>query len=118
VGGWRNGICDFHHFHSNAHEVLGVGRGEARLAFGGPQGRILQVRAADVVVIPAGVAHCNKGGAGGLLIIGAYPGGTGYDLRRGDPADYADALRRIAAAPRPASDPVGGADGALLRLWA
>ena len=51
---WRDGVHPFHHFHSTAHEVLGVARGEASVLFGGPNGKVLTVRAGDVVVVPAG----------------------------------------------------------------
>ena len=114
---WRDGIFGFHHFHSTAHEVLGIAAGAVRVAFGGPSGRELMVQAGDVVVIPAGVAHCNKGQSEDLLVVGAYPGGADYDIRRGAPAEHAAVLRAIAAVPMPGSDPVLGRDGGLRRLW-
>jgi uncharacterized protein YjlB len=57
-GSWVNGIYDFHHYHSTAHEVLGIAKGEADVQFGGRHGLVLKVAAGDVVVIPAGVGHC------------------------------------------------------------
>src|SRR5262245_18872215 len=61
AGGWRNGIYAYHHFHSTAHEVLGIAAGTAKVRFGGEAGAVVEVRAGDVVVIPAGVSHCNEG---------------------------------------------------------
>jgi uncharacterized protein YjlB len=115
---WRNGVYAFHHFHSTAHEVLGVARGEVSVLFGGPGGQVLTVRAGDVVVVPAGVAHFNHGQSDDLLIVGAYPDtGPGPDLRRGRPQEHNAAAKAVAAVPLPAADPVAGADGPLARLW-
>ena len=33
--GWRNGIHSFRHFHTSAHEALGIARGRATVEFGG-----------------------------------------------------------------------------------
>ncbi|WP_428490833.1 cupin domain-containing protein [Rhodopila sp.] len=116
---WRDGVHPFHHFHSTAHEVLGVARGDATVLFGGPNGTALTLRAGDVVVVPAGVAHCNQRQSDDLLIVGAYPdNGPGPDLRRGKPGEHAAASVAIAAVPRPAADPVAGADGPLAGFWA
>jgi len=115
--GWRNGIFGYYHFHSTAHEVLGIAAGAVQVAFGGPSGQEVTVRAGDVVVVPAGVAHRNMGQSADLLVIGAYPGGSDYDIRRGDPAEHAAAVRAIAAVPLPKSNPVLGRDGCLRRRW-
>jgi uncharacterized protein YjlB len=115
-GCWRNGIFPFHHFHGTAHEVLGIAAGEVRVAFGGPAGEMVTVRAGDVVVIPAGVGHCNRGQSPGLLVIGAYPGGAEPDLKIGEPGEYAQVCRAVACVPLPARDPVQG-QGGLLQLW-
>jgi uncharacterized protein YjlB len=116
---WRDGVHPFHHFHSTAHEALGVARGEAAVLFGGPGGQVLTVRAGDVVVVPAGVAHCNQGQSSDLLIVGAYPdNGPGPDLRRGKPAEHDAAERAVEVVPLPRADPVTGVAGALPKLWA
>lgn len=57
---WRKGIYPYHHYHSTAHEVLGISCGEAAVRLGGDdRGQTFEVRAGDVIVIPAGVAHKN-----------------------------------------------------------
>jgi uncharacterized protein YjlB len=115
---WRNGVHPFHHFHTTAHEVLGVARGQVSVLFGGPGGKVLTIQAGDVVVVPAGVAHCNQGQSSDLLIVGAYPiNAPDPDLRRGKPAEHDTAAQTVAAVPLPAADPVAGVDGPLFRLW-
>ena len=115
---WRAPVFPYHHFHSDAHEVLGVAAGEARVQFGGPRGETLTVRAGDVVVVPAGVGHCRQSPADGVVIVGAYPANTpSRDLRLADPAEHPEVTRNIAAVPLPPCDPVTGSDGPLRRLW-
>jgi uncharacterized protein YjlB len=116
-GAWRNGIYSFHHFHSTAHEVLAIVAGRASVTLGGPQGETVAVSRGDALVLPAGTGHCNAGSSADLLVVGAYPRGMAWDLRRGDPAEYEEAQANIAAVPLPDTDPVSGADGALPRLW-
>ncbi len=115
---WRDGVHPFHHFHSNTHEALGVARGEATVLFGGPGGQVLSVRAGDVVVVPAGVGHCNQAQSPDLLIVGAYPDNAPRpDMHRGASGDHHRLAANLARVPAPDADPVGGADGPLRRLW-
>src|SRR3954454_6037782 len=109
-GTWVDGVFDFHHFHSNAHEALAVVAGRATLELGGPQGEAFAVSAGDVLVLPAGTGHRRAAAAGGFTVVGAYPAGQeDYDLLRGEaPAEVAAARERIAALPAPPDDPVGG----------
>jgi uncharacterized protein YjlB len=105
-GSWVDGVFDFHHFHSNAHEVLAVVAGSATIELGGPQGEAFDVAAGDVLVLPAGTGHRRRAAAGGFTVVGAYPRGQeDYDLLR--EADDA-ARERLAALPVPPDDPVGG----------
>lgn len=116
---WRDGVHPFHHFHSTAHEALGVARGHARVLFGGPHGQVLDVAAGDVVVLPAGVGHCRQDASPDLLIVGAYPRGMqdGLDTRRGRAEEIAEARANIAQVSLAVPDPVAGADGPLTRCW-
>ena len=118
LGAWRNGIFSFHHFHSTAHEVLGIVAGSASVVLGGPSiGRRFEVGTGDVLVLPAGTGHFNAGSSGDLLVIGAYPGGMRWDIRRGDPGEHDEVLANIGAVPLPGADPVRGEDGLLTSLW-
>ncbi len=114
-GGWRNGIFPYHHFHPNQHEVLGIAAGRATVRFGGPAGPLVEVRAGDVVVIPAGVSHCSEQASEDLLVVGAYPPGASAELRRGTP----DLRQRaeVREVPLPPADPVFGRQGPLTRYW-
>jgi uncharacterized protein YjlB len=115
---WRAGVYDYHHYHSTAHEVLGVASGSATLQLGGPAGRSFSVEAGDVVLLPAGTAHRCEGADADFLVVGAYPPGQRWDILRGDPADRPEADQRIARVPLPGTDPVGGQGGPVLEKWA
>ncbi len=117
LGAWVDGIYSFHHFHSTTHEVLGIVAGTASVILGGPKGGRFDVRQGDVVVLPAGTGHCNVDSSADLLVVGAYPNGMRWDLRRGDPAERDEVLANIAAVPLPDTDPVHGADGPLTEIW-
>jgi len=116
-GAWRNGIYPFLHFHSNAHEVLGIARGEARVQFGGDKGKTLTVAAGDVVVLPAGTGHRRISASDDLLVVGAYPDGADYDQPKPGEVDLSEARKRIAKVAVPRQDPVYGADGPLIEAW-
>src|SRR5215207_9193882 len=84
---WRDGIFDYHHYHSTAHEALGVAVGSATVRFGGENGETIGLTAGDVVVVPAGAGAIGP------------------------------ARTRIAQVPLPEADPVDGAGGPLMKLW-
>ena len=117
LGAWLDGIFPFHHFHSTAHEVLGIVGGSAEVVLGGPSGRRFEVGRGDVLVLPAGTGHCNAGSSADLLVVGAYPGGMRWDMRRGDEAERDEVDANIAAVPPPDTDPVDGPEGPLTDLW-
>jgi uncharacterized protein YjlB len=117
-GTWRNGIFSYHHFHSDAHEALGIVRGEATVLLGGPDGTEVTLRAGDVVVLPAGTGHKRLSSSEDLLVVGAYPAGQqNFDLRRGDPGELDDVTHNVSAVPLPENDPVAGAEGPLIAIW-
>ncbi|WOI57856.1 cupin domain-containing protein [Palleronia sp. LCG004] len=117
-GTWTWRVFDYHHFHPNAHEVLAVARGQAVLALGGPSGARVEIRAGDVVVLPAGTGHKQIEASDDFEICGAYPPGQeGYETIRADGPHDGAVADRIAAVARPATCPVHGADGPLMRVW-
>ena len=116
-GAWRNGIYSFHHYHSLAHEVLGIYGGSAEVQLGGENGITLTVCRGDVVIIPAGVAHKNLGADSDFRVVGAYPAGQSPDMCYGKPGERPRADSRIAAVPLPRMDPVYGAEGPLKVQW-
>lgn len=143
ANGWGNGFrgdtFPFHHYHSIAHEVVGVARGTAQIQFGGPDGPVFDVEAGDAVLIPAGVVHCRLDDAPGFMSVGAYPPGQSPDLcvlsaedarLAGETPEVGDlpvipvgqnelqaALARIKAVALPETDPIAGKRGPATKLW-
>jgi uncharacterized protein YjlB len=115
-GFWQGGVYPFHHFHADAHEALGIVSGRARVQFGGEGGARIDLAAGDAVLIPAGVGHCALWASSDFACVGFYPPGVEPDLVRHDDVP-ADAAARVAAVPVPATDPLFGEDGPLVRFW-
>jgi uncharacterized protein YjlB len=112
---WRNGIYSFHHYHSTAHEVLGIAAGHANIVLGGEGGEALTIQTGDVLVLPAGTGHCRVSASDDLLVIGAYPENEHWDICRTAPSPKVlESMRHVRF---PASDPVTGSSGALPKLW-
>lgn len=115
TGTWRNGIFDYHHYHSGAHEVLGVGRGRAAVQLGGPEGPTLEITRGDCLILPAGTGHRKLTGSSDFQVVGAYPPGQEPDIQREAPTH--EMIKTIRSLPTPATDPVQGSTGALQSLW-
>jgi uncharacterized protein YjlB len=117
---WRNGVHGYHHYHSQAHEALGVYRGWAKVQFGGPYGPVIQIAAGDAAVLPAGAAHKLIKASRDFAVVGAYPPGQHPDMCYGKPGERSGAdgrIARIARVPIPVTDPVLGREGGLLTAW-
>jgi uncharacterized protein YjlB len=111
---WIDGIFDFHHFHSNAHEVLGIAAGSAEVQLGGPKGKIFKLSAGDVVVLPAGTGHKRISASNAFSVVGGYPNGKSYDTQTEESNPLKQNIARVG---KPAQDPVYGNKGPLLNLW-
>jgi len=137
--GFRDGTFPFHHYHSAAHEVVGVARGTAVLQFGGPDGPHVEVAAGDACVIPAGVVHRRIDDAPGYSVVGAYPhhqvpdccvmsqaaadaagvhpDAAELEVKLIGEAQLAAAKTTIAATVLPITDPLSGSSGPIADLW-
>jgi uncharacterized protein YjlB len=112
---WRDGIFDYHHFHASAHEVLGVASGSAELIVGGPGGRVIHIEAGDALLLPAGTGHCLQSHGGRFQVVGGYPEGQQWDIRR--EALTPEELTAMEALPFPARDPLDGVNGPVVAHW-
>ncbi|HET8962582.1 MAG TPA: cupin domain-containing protein [Chitinophagales bacterium] len=89
---WKNGIYDFHHYHSTTHECLGVAMGSATIILGGPGGKRKILEQGDLLIIPAGVGHKCVSHSADFFCVGAYPKGKEYDINKGTVEEYKKAL--------------------------
>jgi uncharacterized protein YjlB len=117
TGSWTGDVYDYHHYHSNSHEVLGVKSGEATLLIGGDSGERVELKEGDVVVLPAGTGHKKVESTPDFAVVGAYPNGSSHNLLEKDPGVRTQAIHEIRDVPVPEKDPVYGDSGPLFHKW-
>lgn len=105
---WFNGIYNYHHFHSEAHEVLAVTRGSISVQLGGPGGEIFHLTMGDIILLPAGVAHKRIESSEDYEIAGSYPSGQSPDLRKGSHEEWEEVLNNISKVKLWKKNPVTG----------
>jgi uncharacterized protein YjlB len=114
---WRWGVYDYHHFHPDNHEVLGVSRGAATLLLGGEKGQEFHVSVGDVIILPAGTGHKCLRSSPDFQVVGAYPNSREPTLIRSGETPLPALRQRIPAVPLPPEDPVYGKEGPLCQHW-
>lgn len=98
-----------HSLPSNAHDVLGIAKGKVTLRIGGDRGAPVRLKAGDVIVLPAGVAH-RRLSETHVKVVGAYPRRQShYDMKREG--------RKVPRVALPAIDPLFGPEGLLVKAW-
>ncbi len=114
---WRNGIYDFHHYHSITHECMGISNGSATVILGGPKGKKIKLSQGDVIIVPAGVGHKCLKFSEDFQCVGAYPQGKNYDMNTGTASELEKAIIHIKKLSVPIHDPVFGREGFLKTYW-
>ncbi|WP_110113097.1 cupin domain-containing protein [Bacillus sp. CGMCC 1.16541] len=114
---WINGVFDYHHYHSNVHEVLGVISGTSTIQLGGERGERIEVSRGDVFVLPAGTGHKRLHATSDFRVVGAYPNGMNYNIKTGEPTERPEVLQEIKQVMMPSTDPVYGSEGPLINYW-
>lgn len=114
---WKNGIYDYHHYHSNTHEILVVIAGTCRVIYGGPKGMVFVVNEGDVMIHPAGVSHKREESSENFACVGAYPNSINYDMNYGYPDEYQKATKNIQHVQLPMMDPIFGENGPIFQYW-
>jgi uncharacterized protein YjlB len=114
---WTNGVYDYHHYHSNTHEVLVIIAGWCDILYGGPKGKIFRVSEGDVVIHPVGVSHKKIISSENFICVGAYPNSNNYDMCYGKEKEHPEVDFNIEKVPLPETDPIFGKEGILFKFW-
>lgn len=118
LNNWRDIVLPYDHFHSNTHEVLGLGKGHVSLKIGGVHGKIVDLKPGDVIIIPAGVGHYSVSEHHDYQFVGGYPNGHAWDLKTGlEQNERSHILKSISAVELPKTDPIFGNEGLLFKKW-
>jgi len=84
-------------------------------------GKEVDVGVGDVIVLPAGVAHCSLSFEEGYEYVAVYPKGSPHwdnNWCKAGPSWTNAKAAKARAVPVPDQDPVFGLNGPLAKLWA
>lgn len=113
---WR--VYDYHHYHTNTHEVLGVYAGDALLQLGGPHGERIEVKPGNVIILPAGTGHISLRHSDDFAVVGAYPDGIEPDLIKITDERPKGVREKVDHIALPKNDPLyGKSEKGVLSLW-
>ena len=84
---------------------------------GSENGSSFDLKAGDVIVLPAGTGHKRILASDDFRVVGAYPEGMDYNMRSENDGKYEQAHAEIAKVPLPRTDPVHGDNGPLHKYW-
>ena len=114
---WKDGIYDYHHYHSNAHECMGIANRAAMVILGGPGGKKITLSRGDVLILPAGIGHKCISATKNFVCVGAYPNGKEFNINTGSLEEYKKAMLQLRKLPVPSYDPVFGKENILKEYW-
>ncbi|MCE4955920.1 cupin domain-containing protein [Macrococcoides caseolyticum] len=115
-GIWTGSVFDYHHFHPDTHEVLGVLSGEATLMIGGDLGSKITVKKGDALLLSAGYGHRLIEARSDFKVVGAYPEDQSFQTLTN--YESIDAINRVINAVKlPEFDPIEGNTGAMFKEW-
>jgi uncharacterized protein YjlB len=89
---------------------------ELRITIIGSLRHIIDLKAGDVAVLPAGTGHKGLLASADFLVISAYPPSGTYDVCTTS-EDHERAVKTIPKDGKPRKDPVYGNQGPLLKAW-
>ncbi|WP_414049342.1 cupin domain-containing protein [Macrococcus animalis] len=116
TGIWTDGVFDYHHYHPDTHEVLGVASGEATLMIGGESGSKITVKVGDALLLPAGYGHKRLEASHDFKVVGAYP--TDNEVETLTSYDDINAINmRVNNVTLPEQDPIEGSTGPMFKEW-
>jgi len=114
---WRDIVYPYHHYHSTAHEALGVFSGSALVLFGGDGGAEVEVKSGDLIIIPAGVAHKCLQSTRDFGVVGGYPPNQSPDMCYGKENERPSADENISRVALPDFDPIYYNTGPVFEFW-
>lgn len=118
--GWKilfeSSVFDYHHYHPNTHEAIGVLSGEATLMIGGESGQKQKITQGQVLLLPAGYGHRLLESTEDFKVALSYPEQVDLKIETSI-NDLSQVNSEINSVPLPKTDPVYNTQGPMFKEW-